>query len=175
MTNMVPFTDTSGPNSPLANGALVPCFETCIKFAFKALDKIARQGAKSFSPKAVAVDDFQEHKDAVMKDLVWTSGCRSWYKNGSVTGKVWGPWPGSAITFIEFMTEPRWEDWDIEFASNNRFQFLGYGKSEREINGGDLAWYLAEPNASEESHKAPAEVGDLFEPDEEDNKVAVAA
>jgi len=61
-------------------------------------------------------------------------------------GKVWGPWPGSALHFLELMSVPRWEDWDIKYRSPNRFQFLGRGKTEREeIPGGDLAWYISEP------------------------------
>jgi hypothetical protein len=60
------------------------------------------------------------------------------------------------------MTEPRWEDYDIEYTTSNRFQFLGYGKSKREVTGGDLAWYLRQPGASEEATRAPAEVGELY-------------
>lgn len=71
-------TVTSGPNFPLANGALVPCLEKCIQYAFDAAQKIQTQGIKSLSVKQEAVDDFQEHKDAIMKDLVWSSACRSW-------------------------------------------------------------------------------------------------
>jgi hypothetical protein len=85
------------------------------------------------------------------------------YKNGSIDGKVWGPWPGSAITFIELMTEPRWEDYDIQYAASNRFSFLGYGKSGREVEGGDFAWYLNEPGASEKAVRAPAEVGEVYQ------------
>jgi hypothetical protein len=69
----------SGPNFPLANGSLVPCLERCVLYAFEAASKISREGIKSLTPKKGAVDEFQEHKDSVMKDLVWTSPCRSWY------------------------------------------------------------------------------------------------
>jgi hypothetical protein len=100
------------------------------------------------SPKSEAVDEFQEHKDAMMKDLVWTSGCRSWYKNGKVDGKVWGPWPGSSLHFLQMMSEPRWEDWNIKYLTPNRFQYMGNGKTEIEETGGDLSWYIREPGAS---------------------------
>ncbi|KAK1761804.1 hypothetical protein QBC33DRAFT_582134 [Phialemonium atrogriseum] len=138
----------SGPNFPLANGALVPCLEQCISYALAAAQKIQREGIKGLTPKPEAVDDFQEHKDALMKDLVWTSGCRSWYKNGKVDGKVWGPWCGSSIQFLELMSTPRWEDYDIEYLTGNRFQFLGAGKTEREESGGDLAYYLQQPGCT---------------------------
>ena len=66
--------------------------------------------------------------------------CR--YKNGKVDGKVWGPWCGSAVHFLEMMDEPRWEDWEIKYNTGNRFSYMGNGKTEREMNGGDLSWYL---------------------------------
>lgn len=146
-------TVTSGPNFPLANGSLIPCLELTVDYAFKAAQKLSTQSITSLSPKSVAVDDFQQYKDALMPDLAWSSGCRSWYKLGKVDGKVWGPWPGSALHFLEAMNEPRWEDWDIKYGcahekeKGNRFSYFGNGQTEREENGGDLSWYVREPGA----------------------------
>ena len=141
---------TSGPNFPLANGCLIPCLERCVHYAFDAVEKIRTQNIKSLSPSTAAVNDFQEHKDSLMKDLVWTSECRSWYKNGEVKGKVWGPWPGSSLHFLELMSVPRWEDWEYEYLNTgNRFEYLGKGKTEREEGDGtDLAWYVSEPGSN---------------------------
>ncbi|KAH7397965.1 hypothetical protein BKA64DRAFT_624001 [Cadophora sp. MPI-SDFR-AT-0126] len=132
----------TGPNFPLANGTVVPCMETTLKYAFKAVRLISTEGVKSISPKERAVEDFQVYKDTLMKEFVWTSSCRSWYKNGLADGKVWGPWPGSATHFMEFLERPRWEDYDINYLTGNRFDFLGKGVSSREANGGDLAWFV---------------------------------
>ncbi len=68
----------SGPNFPLANGCLIPCLEINIKYAFAAAKKMQYEGIKSLSPKQDAVDDFQEYKESLMKDLVWTGSCVSW-------------------------------------------------------------------------------------------------
>lgn len=68
----------AGPNFTLANGVFIPCVETVFKYFFEAIEKMQTEGIKSFEPKAEAVQDFQEHKDDVMKDMVWTSSCRSW-------------------------------------------------------------------------------------------------
>jgi hypothetical protein len=46
------------------------------------------------------------------------------------------------------MSEPRWEDFEIEYVSPNRFQYLGTGMTEIEEKGGDRAWYLAQPGAA---------------------------
>ncbi|OAP58400.1 hypothetical protein AYL99_07490 [Fonsecaea erecta] len=141
----------SGPNFPLANGCLLPCLETNIKYAFAAVKKMQYDSVKAIVPKPQAIDDFQEFKDALMEDLVWTDHCVSWYKNGKADGKVWGPWPGSSLSYLELMSQPRWEDWDFTYLARNRFQFLGRGKTEREVKGGDLAYYLTEPGASASS------------------------
>lgn len=138
----------TGPNFPLANGSLVACLEHTLKYAFRAVEKIQTQGVKSVSPTREAVNDFQEHKDAIMEKMVWTSPCRSWYKNGKVDGKVWGPYPGSVPHFFELMGETRWEDFKIKYRTSNRFQYLGRGNTHREVSGGDLAWYVTEPGAN---------------------------
>ncbi|KIX98610.1 uncharacterized protein Z520_05911 [Fonsecaea multimorphosa CBS 102226] len=137
----------TGPNCPLANGTFVPCLERTMSYIFELVAKVQRQGIKSVSPKQEAVDDFQEYKDSLMKDLTWTSGCRSWYKNGQVDGKVWGPWPGSALHFLEAMAEPRWEDWDIKYTTGNRFSYFGNGKTSREEQVRDLGYYVTQPGA----------------------------
>jgi hypothetical protein len=70
------------------------------------------------------------------------------YKNGKIKGKVWGPWCGSSIQFLELMSSPRWEDFDIEYLTHNRFQYMGSGKSLKEDSGGDLAYYLTQPGCT---------------------------
>lgn len=140
-------TVATGPNCPLANGTFIPCLERIISHVYDLIIKAQKQGIKSISPKAEAVDDFQEYKDSLMKDLVWTSDCRSWYKNGKVDGKVWGPWPGSALHFLEAMEAPRWEDWDLKYTTSNRFSYFGHGKTQREIKGMNLGYYVTQPGA----------------------------
>jgi hypothetical protein len=72
------------------------------------------------------------------------------YKNGQKEGKVWGPWPGSSLHYLEVMSSPRWEDFDIEYLSANRFSFLGNGRAKiEEEEGADLAYYLSEPGVAQ--------------------------
>lgn len=72
------FTVMSGPNFPLANGCLVPCLEQNVRYAFQAVQKIQHDGIKYITPKARAIDAFQEYKDSMMNDLVWSDSCVSW-------------------------------------------------------------------------------------------------
>lgn len=119
-----------------------------MSYIYDMVAKMQRQGIKSVNPSQQAVEDFQEYKDSLMSDLVWSSGCRSWYKNGKVDGKVWGPWPGSALHFLEAMSEPRWEDWEVEYTAKNRFAYFGNGRTWREENHVDLAYYVTQPGAA---------------------------
>ena len=45
------------------------------------------ENIKSFSVKAGAVKDLYNHTHELMKRLVWSSACRSWFKNGKTHGK----------------------------------------------------------------------------------------
>ena len=67
-----------GPNFPIANGTLVPCLEASLRYTFKAVEKIQKDGIKVMFPKQEAVDEYQIHKDSLMKDMVWSSNCHSW-------------------------------------------------------------------------------------------------
>lgn len=40
------------------------------------------------------------------------------------------------------LEHPRFEDYDVSYRSKNRFEFMGNGFTEVEVEGGDLAWYL---------------------------------
>ncbi len=96
----------------------------------------------SFTPKLEAVEDFIAFKDEFMKSTVWESGCRSWYKSGSISGKVTALWPGSTLHYLESIADPRYEDWDFKYIGN-RFAFLGNGRSQVESdNTADWAYYI---------------------------------
>lgn len=52
---------------------------------------------------------------------------RSWYKNGKIDGEP-QLWCGTALSYIKTIRNPRFEDYDIEYRSPNRFAYLGNGK-----------------------------------------------
>lgn len=141
--NSLSSTVTTGPAAPAAHGTFIPCIEAYLTYIFAIAQRLMTENIKSLSPKMEAVNDFQEHKDNIVQDLVWTSTCRSWYKNGTVDGKVWGPWPGSGPHFVESISQHRWEDWNFKYRSRNRFQFLGNGRVKKEYDGEQLAWFTS--------------------------------
>ncbi|KAL1797157.1 hypothetical protein ACET3X_003763 [Alternaria dauci] len=72
------YTVMTGPNFTISNGPVIACIEANVRYAFAAAKKIQYEGIKSLSPKPGAVHDFQQYKDSLMKDLVWTGNCTSW-------------------------------------------------------------------------------------------------
>ena len=76
------------------------------------------------------------------KGRVWTSGCRSWYNQGKPNGKVTAQYPGSLVHWRKLLETPRYEDYDVTYRGRNRFQFMGNGFTQVEVEGGDLSWYL---------------------------------
>jgi hypothetical protein len=110
--------------------------ESNIKYAFAAVKKLQHDSVKAIVPKPQAIQDFQEYKDSLMEDLVWTDSCVSWYKNGKKDGKVWGPWCGSSLSYLELMEQPRWEDWEFTYLQQNRFHFLGMARPNARLRAG---------------------------------------
>lgn len=49
---------------------------------------------------------------------------------------------GSVIHYKEMLESFRTEDFILHYRSSNRFRFMGNGKTIREKNGGDLAYYI---------------------------------
>lgn len=159
---------TGGPNSPIANGSLISGLETEIDYAFECLRSMQAQGIASMDVTDEAVDDFLEHRDALMNGMVWSGGCRSWYvkmltlasslristdsvlryKNGTINGPVIGPWIGSTWHFNEALKTPRLQDYRLVYKWRNRFRYLGNGRTIAELTtGADLASYMTEPGA----------------------------
>lgn len=108
----------------------------------KLIDRYQCSTMSSFSPKPEAVADFVAHKDNFMQNMVWNDPCRSWYKSGSIEGKITALWPGSTLHYLEAMKDLHMEDWDVKYAGN-RFAWLGNGYSQTELdNTSDWAYYI---------------------------------
>jgi hypothetical protein len=94
------------------------------------------------SIKQEAVSDYNVYTQEFLKRTVWTTGCRSWYKNGQIEGKITALYAGSILHYGEMLKDLRAEHFDIEYNSKNRFSFMGNGLTIRETTGGDMAFYM---------------------------------
>ncbi|PMD30016.1 FAD/NAD(P)-binding domain-containing protein [Hyaloscypha variabilis F] len=138
-----------GPNGPASHASLLPILEWHTRYMFQMVTKLQEENIKCFDPKKEAIHDFYNHTHELMKRLVWSSACRSWFKNGKTHGPVTAIWPGSRLHYFEVMKKVRYEDLNITYRSNNRFQFMGNGYTETEIDkDGNAVWYFDDPFVS---------------------------
>ncbi|KAK3900344.1 hypothetical protein C8A05DRAFT_36021 [Staphylotrichum tortipilum] len=111
-----------------------------------------KENLASIDPKAAAIRDFMEQKEAFMKHTVWETSCESWYKNpktGKMTGKITALWPGSTPHYMEALASPRYDDYDITY-QGNRFAYLGNGFSQTELDpNADPTCYIRERDDGE--------------------------
>ncbi|KAL9620583.1 MAG: hypothetical protein Q9160_004944 [Pyrenula sp. 1 TL-2023] len=117
----------TGPNATVGHGTLLTSMAWSAEWMVQWIRKIATENIKSISPKQSATDEF----------------VRSWYKNHRVDGRVTATWPGSALLYKKMIDTIRPEDFEIEYRSGNRFEFMGNGFTEYETRDDvDLAWYI---------------------------------
>ena len=129
-----------GPNTPISNGSLIGALEATGDFFVRLIRKMTIQRATSFNVRQCVQRDFNDHTQKFMQGMVWTGGCRSWFKNEQ--GKVTAIWPGSGLHYREVLQSDRWEDFEWNYDSN-RFAYwgLGFSQAERETVP-DLSYYI---------------------------------
>ncbi|KAL6711639.1 hypothetical protein ACN47E_004573 [Coniothyrium glycines] len=130
-----------GPYGPLGHGSFMPLIEQWTRYMFHAITKVQVESIKSLTPKLKPSQHFRQHADLFLQRTAWTSPCRSWFKQGKVDGQA-AIWPGSRLHFLKMMEIPRYEDYDIEYWSENMFEFFGNGFETREFDGRDITNYL---------------------------------
>lgn len=142
----------AGPNCLCGHGSLVESLNWTGDYFMKLIKKIAVEDIKYMVPKAKSVDAFVKYQNEIHKTLVWTGSCSSWYKRGTVDGRVSALFAGSAVVFNYLISEVRAEHYDVVHRSGNPFRFLGNGFTEWELKeDSDLAWYVELADPSPES------------------------
>ncbi|KAL2067206.1 hypothetical protein VTL71DRAFT_1630 [Oculimacula yallundae] len=127
-----------GPNSPISNGSLVLGIQATAVHVYKWLEKLQTESIKSFEVRHDVNEEYNQHMQKYLERTVWTRGCRSWYKRGTIDGPVVAIYGGTSFHFMEAIKNPRWEDFNIDRldeAKYNRFAYLGNGFSRRETKG----------------------------------------
>lgn len=149
-----------GPYGPHGHGSFLPILETTVNYVLQVIQKMQNDRIKSLTPKTDIIEAFKEHSDLFLHRTAWTAPCSSWFKQGRVDGPL-PMFPGTRITFLEFLANPRYEHYDVEYCNSlNPFELLGNGFSVREFDGRDLSWYLGLLDGQDEQ-------ADLSEPSQD--------
>lgn len=159
--NMPNYFIINGPNIPAGHGNLISAMDWMVDYILCWCRKIAKEDIKlvhhtimsyenkltitfcrSIQVRQDATDDYNAYTQEFMKRTVWASGCRSWYKNGKVDGKVTAMYAGSVYHYKELLESFRSEDFVMEYRGPNRFRFMGNGLTIAETKGENLADYM---------------------------------
>ncbi|KXT02143.1 hypothetical protein AC578_5952 [Pseudocercospora eumusae] len=133
----------AGPNSPVGHGSIFAMLDSVAEYILKWCSKIAGQGIKSIVVKPDVLREYNDYTQKFMERMVWSAGCRSWYKQGTTDGKITAMYGGSVLHYREMLHAFRSEDFDIAYLDeHNRFAFMGNGLTELEASEGKLGYYL---------------------------------
>jgi hypothetical protein len=133
----------SGPFAPVAQGSVLPLLTLASKHFLQIIAKMRKEHIRSLSPREGPTRDFGAHAALYLKRTAWADPCSSWFKQGSTHGPL-VMWPGSRLAFFDHLRVPKFEDYDIQYESGNRWGYLGNGFTVEEFNGSDIAYYLDE-------------------------------
>jgi cation diffusion facilitator CzcD-associated flavoprotein CzcO len=129
-----------GPYGPLGHGSTIPMIEAYTNYVIQVMQKVQVEDIKKIKVNRKVAEDFTRHSDLYLERTAWSGPCSSWFKNGITQARPLC-WPGSRVHYMEMLQKPRFEDFDITYMTENRWNFLGNGFDIREFDGRDLTWY----------------------------------
>ncbi|KAB8295057.1 hypothetical protein EYC80_006997 [Monilinia laxa] len=134
-----------GPTWPVENGSVIGPLGEVANYTIKLIKKMQSEFIRSIAPKQEMTDLFNAHTQEFIKRTVWSSDCRSWYRNNE-TGRVNAIFPGSSLHYMQVIENPRYEDYNITYQNkHNPWAFLGLGFTmENRTQGADIAPYINE-------------------------------
>lgn len=107
-----------GPTWPVENGSALGPLLAVALYAVQIIKKMQAENVKSLVPRRDVTDKFNAHVQEFIKTSVWKEDCRSWYKDNK-TGKVFAVWPGSSLHYMQTISSPRYEDYEITYHYDN--------------------------------------------------------
>ena len=132
-----------GPNAVVTHGSLVESINWTADYILEWLYKVATEDIKSITAKAAVINEFIDKSNEIHETLVWTDSCTSWFKRNTQNERVTAGFGGSALLFRKLVDELRPEDFEIEYREANRWDFLGNGFTDYELDPkNDLSWYI---------------------------------
>ncbi|RFU33062.1 hypothetical protein B7463_g3286, partial [Scytalidium lignicola] len=128
-----------GPNYPITNGSLILAIQAEAIYIYNCITKLQTESIRSMVVTADANREYNEHVQSYLERTVWVGNCRSWYKRGTVDGKVVAVYSGTTFHYADALRNPRWEDFEFQRVNpRNRFAYLGNGYTRREARKGSI-------------------------------------
>ncbi|MBT8150035.1 MAG: NAD(P)/FAD-dependent oxidoreductase [Gammaproteobacteria bacterium] len=100
----------NGPNGPVGNFSLIDIAEQQWHYIDQLLEQIASGKCREVCVKKQALEDFDAARIDAAKKTIFGSGCQSWYLDDN---GVPATWPWTQQHFIDEMSEPKFEDYEL--------------------------------------------------------------
>ncbi|KAG4410692.1 hypothetical protein IFR04_016175 [Cadophora malorum] len=135
------------PNTGPSTGNLLLVVEKQVEFIIAMLQKAQRDAIVIIKPKKTSVKNFSEYCHQYFSKTIFKEDCRAWYKSEAAGNRVTALWPGSTLHQAKVLKNPRWEDFQYEYLSNNKVAWLGDGWTvDEKLEGGNRSWHLDSEN-----------------------------
>lgn len=114
MSDFPNFFCMQGPNSATGHTSGVMAIENAINYGLRVLKPCIEGQASVADVRREAEEAYVDDLQGALQNTVWSSGCSSWYINGSVAGKTWNAmsYPYSQGHFWYRCPFPKWSDWE---------------------------------------------------------------
>ncbi len=102
----------TGPNTGLGHNSMVHIMESQLPFVVDAVSALVHGDVVSIDTRPEVSEAFQDELAERHRDLVWASGCRSWYVDED--GHNATLWPGGTVAFRRRLRGLGLDDFEVE-------------------------------------------------------------
>lgn len=101
----------NGPNGPVGNFSLIEIAEQQWHYIAQLMARLRDGECHEIAPSMAALEQFDLERIAAAKKTIWyTGGCQSWYLDAQ---GIPASWPWTFSRFVDAMSEPDWEHFDL--------------------------------------------------------------
>lgn len=101
-----------GPNTGLGHNSMIHMMESQFNYLLSYLDLLEEQDALYLDVKSTVQTAFNQEIQKALANMVWSTGCNSWYQMDN--GKNTTLWPGPTSTFRQRTRIVNAKDYDIQ-------------------------------------------------------------
>jgi cation diffusion facilitator CzcD-associated flavoprotein CzcO len=103
-----------GPNTNLGHNSIILMIECQVRYIMQMLEALGQGRARYVDVPAETLARYNDELQRRLDRLVWTAGCRNWYRTSS--GKVVNNWPYSTMAYWWRTRRPDWRALGLEAA-----------------------------------------------------------
>jgi cation diffusion facilitator CzcD-associated flavoprotein CzcO len=100
-----------GPNSAHGHTSFLITLENHIRYIVNCISHVLTTGSTSIEVKESVQNTYNARMQEKLKDMVWSSGCKSWYMTEG--GRIFTNIPGFSWQYAKQLRHPKWNEFRI--------------------------------------------------------------